>query len=358
MAFGLLSSNIPIPNKNTILYTSSSGVLVDGKITISHKNFEPTKVKVGISTNGIDSKYIVSAVLEKGETYESDTIYFGNGQSLIIQSSLPNTNFVIFGEEYSDTTDSVILTSQISTKNKRLPLYTAPVGRSVEVTVVASNLGSLDSKIRLGITTSSVLNFNSSEYIEYNENLHPNQSYSRAKLKLSNGQTLVYSSDDGSRVSFVVFGKSVEEPLPPNTFSSLTVTGPASISGNVNISGIITATSIDAQVSAENVAGNLPENVSSTIRFRSNQSPVGTARTLSANKNLNLTITNGIANLSVSESISINDGANIGGPLSVGSTINALNNKVINVGTATSDLDATNKKYVDTRAIVMAIALS
>lgn len=358
MAFGLLSSDIPIQNKNTILYTSSSEVLVDGKITISHKNFEPTRIKVGISTNGIDSNYIVSTTLERGETYESGTIYFGDGQSLIIQSSLPNTNFVLYGEEYLDTTDSVILTSQISTKNKRLPLYTAPAGRSVEVTVVASNLGSLDSRIRLGISTSSALNFNSSEYIEYNENLHPNQSYTRANLKLSNGQTLVYSSDDGSRVSFVIFGKSVEDSLPLNTFSSLIVNGPASISGNVNVSGIITAASIDAQVNAEDVIGNLPTDVSSTIRFRSNQSPVGTARTLSANKNLNLTITNGIANLSVSESISINDGANIGGPLSVGSTINALNNKVINVGTATSDLDATNKKYVDTRAIVMAIALS
>jgi hypothetical protein len=71
-----------------------------------------------------------------------------------------------------------------------------------------------------------------------------------------------------------------------------------------------------------------------------------------------LTVVNDIANLSLSENISINDNASIGGSLSVGSTINALNNKVINVGTATSDFDATNKKYVDTKAIVMAIALS
>jgi hypothetical protein len=359
MAFGLLSSKIPIQNKNSILYTSSSGVLVDGKLTISHKNFEQTKIKVGISTNGIDSKYIVSTILERGETYESENIYFGNGQSLIIQSSLPNTNFVLYGEEYSDTNDSVILKSVVSTQNKRFALYTAPIDKSVEITAVAVNLGSLKSKIRLGITTSSVLNFDSSQYIEYNESILPNESYTRTNLKLSNGQTLVYSSDDNSRVSFVVFGKSAEEPLPPNTFSNLTITnGPTNISGNVNISGIITATSIDAQLSAEDVVGNLPDSVSPTLRFRDNQSPVGVARTLSANKNLNLTITNGIANLSVSESISIDDGASIGGPLSVGSTINALNNKVINVGTATSDLDAANKKYVDTRAIVMAIALS
>jgi len=358
MAFGLLSSSIPVPNKNTILYTSSSGILVDGKISISHKNFEPVRIKVGISTNSIDLNYIASTVLERGETYESENIYFGNGQSLIIQSSSLNTNFLLYGEEYTDTTDSIILNSEISTKNKRLALYTAPSGRSVEVTVVACNLGSLNSKVRLGIATSSALDFNSSQYVEYDELVSPNESYVRTNLKLSNGQTLVYSSSDNSRVSFTVFGKSVEEGLPPNTFSNLTVNGSASIGQNLNVVGIITATSINASLDATNLTGNTPTNVSSTIRFRSNQSPVGVARTLSANKNLNLTISNDIANLSLSESISINDGAVIGGSLSVGSTINALNNKVINVGTATSDLDAANKKYVDTRAIVMAIALS
>jgi len=103
MAFGLLSSSIPIPNKNTLLYTSTSGVLVDGKISISHKNFEPVKIKVGISTNSTDLYYVASTVLERGETYESENIYFGNGQSLIIQSSSLNTNFLLYGEEYADT---------------------------------------------------------------------------------------------------------------------------------------------------------------------------------------------------------------------------------------------------------------
>ena len=358
MAFGLLSSSIPVQNKNTLLYTSASGTLVDGKISISHKNFEPVRIKVGISTNSVDLNYIASTVLERGQTYESDTIYFGNGQSIIIQSSLPNTNFLLYGEEYPDTEDSIILTSKISTKNKRLALYTAPPGESVEVTVVACNLGSLDSKIRLGIATSSILDFNSSQYVEYDELVEPNESYVRPNLKLSNGQTLVYSSSDNSRVSFTVFGKSVEEPLPPNVFSNIIVNDSAFIGQNLNVVGVITASSVNASMNAANLTGSTPANVSSTIRFRNNQSPVGVARTLSANKNLNLTISNDIANLSLSESISINDGAVIGGTLSVGSTINALNNKVINVGTATSEFDATNKKYVDTRAIVMAIALS
>lgn len=358
MAFGLLSSSIPIPNKNIVLYTSSAGILVDGKISISHKNFEPVKIKVGISTNLVDLNYIASTVLERGETYESENIYFGDGQSLIIQSSSLNTNFLLYGEEYADTTDSIILNSEISTKNKRLPLYTAPSGRSVEVTVVACNLGSLGTKIRLGIATSSELNFNSSQYVEYDESIEPNQSYTRTNLKLADGQTLVYSSSDNSRVAFTVFGKSVEEPLPANTFSNLTVSNSAVIGGNLNVAGVITATSLNGSLNAANLTGNIPTNVSSTIRFRSNQSPVGTARTLSANKNLSLTVVNDIANLSLSENISINDNASIGGSLSVGSTINALNNKVINVGTATSDFDATNKKYVDTKAIVMAIALS
>jgi len=358
MAFGLLSSSIPIPNKKISLYTSAVGTLVDGKISISHKNFEPARIRVGVSTNSIDLDYVVSAIIERGETYESEPIYFGNGQNLIIQSSLPNTNFLLYGEEYSDTQDSVILDSKISTKNKRLPLYTAPVGKSVEVTVVVCNLGSLPSKIRLGITTSSALDFSSSQYVEYDEKILPNESYTRTNLKVSDGQTIVYSSNDGSNVSFTVYGKSVEEPIPPNTFPNLTVYDSASIGSNLNVVGVITATSINASMSASNLTGSIPLNISSSIRFRDNQSPVGTARTLSANKNLDLTVTNEIANLSLSESIDINEGASIGGPLSVGSTINALNNKVINVGTATSDFDATNKKYVDTRAIVMAIALS
>ena len=360
MAFGRLTSHIPEKNKNFTLYSSQVGELVQGRISVTHKNFNPVKVRIGISTDGISSKYInYNTIIEPGQSLETNDIYFGNGQDIIVKASDPDVNFILIGEVLEDTNDSSILSSLRSTENKRKILYQCPANTSVEVNVIACNLDVFDGRCRIGISSSGVIDYKSSDYVEYNFTLGPNENIEKRNIRLSNGQSIVCSSDDDSTIDFIVFGRSIEESLPPNTFSELKVLGNADFDGSINVTGVITASAINGSIDASNLLGEIPENVQgSNLKFRSNNSLVGSAKTVSFNQNLNFNITNGIANVRLSDNVSINQNATVGGTLSVGGTINTLNNRVTNIAEPSDSKDAANKKYVDTKSIVMSIALS
>jgi hypothetical protein len=360
MAFGRLSSHIPEKNKNFTLYNSQLGELVQGKISVTHKNFNPVKIRIGISTDGLASKYInYNTILDPGQSLETNDIYFGNGQRIIIQASDPNVNFILVGEVLEDSNDASILNSLRSTENKRKVLYQSPSNTSVEVNVIACNLDAFEGRCRIGISSSGISGYTSSDYVEYNFSLGPNENVEKRNIKLSNGQSIICSSDDNSIVDFVVFGKSIEELLPPNTFSNIRVLGDSQFDGSVNIVGVITASVINGSIDASNLVGEISENVQgSNLKFRNNNILVGSAKTVSFNQNLNFNIINGIANVSLSDNISINQNATVGGTLSVGGTINTLNNRVTNIAEPSDSKDAANKKYVDTKSIVMSVALS
>ena len=360
MAFGLLASTIPIINKDTSLYTSSSSTLVEGKISISHKNYNPVKVRVAISTNGVDQDYLhYNRILNYGETFETDTIYFGNGQRILVRSTDPDTNFVLYGETSTDSTNSGFLSSVQTAGKTELALYTAPVGYNVTATVVACNLNSVPAVARLGITTNSLVGFTTSQFLEYDASIEPGQTYVRKDLKLSPGPTLVCSSSDYSYVNYVVYGvkTSPTTVAVDATFATLTANKLIVQNGGV-VTGVLTATSFNGSINASNLTGRIPDSVTgSSVISQSKGLVVGAANTINFNSNLNVVNTNRVATVNLDQNINITS-ATLSGALSVGSTINALNNKVINVGTATSNSDAANKLYVDTRSIVMSISLS
>jgi len=360
MAFGLLASTIPIINKDTSLYTSSVGNLVGGKISISHKNYNPVKVRVAISTNGVDQDYLhYNRIINYGETFETDTIYFGNGQRILVRSTDPDTNFVLYGETSTDSTNSGFLSSVQTAGKTELVLYTAPVGYNVTATVVACNLNSVPAVARLGITTNSLVGFTTSQFLEYDASIEPGQTYVRKDLKLSPGQTLVCSSSDYSYVNYVVYGikSPTIAPVVDATFATLTANKLVIQNGGV-VTGVLTATSFDGAVDAANLSGQISTSVTgANIVIQSKYLSVVSATTVNFNSNISAANINGSAVVDLDPNISITS-ASISGPLSVGSTIDALNNKVVNVGTATSNYDAANKKYVDSRASAFAIALS
>ena len=91
MAFGLLGSVIPNPSKNTVLYISATD-LIDGKVAISHKNFEDVKVRVAITTGADNLNYIhYNRVIPAGQTLQTNDLSFGNGQKLVVHSSCQYT---------------------------------------------------------------------------------------------------------------------------------------------------------------------------------------------------------------------------------------------------------------------------
>ena len=116
------------------------------------------------------------------------------------------------------------------------------------------------------------------------------------------------------------------------------------------------------------------------IQIREDNTTIGVATVINFGSNILATFATGVATVTTSNDFNIAQnftvatnkfsvvGATgntqiagtlgISSSLSVSGNIDALNNKVINVGTATSALDVTNKSYVDTRSIAMSIALS
>ena len=58
MAFGLLGSIVPQINKNECLYQSPVNNLAIGKVSISSKNYNPVKIRLGISTDDVNLKYL------------------------------------------------------------------------------------------------------------------------------------------------------------------------------------------------------------------------------------------------------------------------------------------------------------
>ena len=360
MAFGLLASSVPIINKDTPLYLSGGSDLVKGKVSISHKNYSPVIVRVAISTNGIDQEYLhYNRIINYGETFETDTIYFGNGHSILVKSNSPDTNFVLYGETSTNTAGSGYFSSVQTAGKSELTLYTSPDGYNSNVTVVACNLNSVPALARLGITTGSLAGFTTSQFLEYDAKINPGQTYVRKDLKLSGGQRLVCSSSDYSYVNFVVYGIKESITLVPvdAVFDDLTANRLIVQNGGV-VTGILTATSFSGTINASNLIGNIPQSVTgSNIILQNKGTTVGSSTTINFNDNLNVVNVDRVATVNIDNNINITS-ATLSGNLSVGGTINALNNRVTNVGMAISSLDAANKAYVDSTSSVFAIAFS
>jgi hypothetical protein len=416
MAFGLLGSIVPQINKNEVLYQSPVSNLATGKVSISSKNYNPVKIRLGITSDNINVEYLeYNKFINYGETFETENIYVGNGQRLVVRSTAPDVNFLFYGETKDETVNPVksgLLNAVTSTDNQKKQLYTIPANASATVTLSVCNLDSQPAKARIGLSNFDLNSFDSSEYLEYDVEIGPNQTYTRTNIKLSATQTLVCSSSSGSNLSFVCHGSllygavtsndlvvpgdlRVDGRLGIGTISSrekLDLIGNALISGGLNVSGTITGNLNSSNVNQALInLGALPSidgsaltgitAASSTgIIIRENGTNIGVATAINFTDNLLATFSTGVAQVRITDDVNIvrnftvsNDRFSVDGvtgnsevagtlgissTLSVSGNINALNNKVINVGAATSRFDATNKSYVDTRSIAMSIALS
>lgn len=427
MSFGLLGSIIPEINKNSILYIAPSNNLISGKVSISSKNYNPSKIRVGLTTDGIDIKYLhYNKSINYGETFESGLIYIGSNQRLLVRSTIPDVNFVLYGETSEDSANPVksgLLGSVLSSNSTKKELFLCPQNANALVNLSICNLNSLPAKTRIGITSSLAIPFNSSHYIEYDVEIGPNESYNRNDLKLTADQAIIVSSSENSSVNFVCHGRLVYGEISDDnltvignlrvdgntglgTFfarSKLDVIGNARVDGTLTVSGIITGivTSTSLNQSLLNL-GALPAIDGSAltgivaqggggpggitgIQIRDSGIPVGVATAINFAQNIKASFGLGIASVRLDDNVSIpgdidalgnirvatnkfvvngsTGNVTATGSISANSTvsgngINALNNRVTNVGTATSDTDATNKRYVDNRTIAISIALS
>ena len=219
MAFGLLQSIIPEVDKNTTLYGAPNQTLAQGKISISSKNYNPVRVRVCLSTTSAydDVEYLeYDRYINYGETYETGIISVGNGQRIVVRADHTKVNFVFTGEEINEGTGilngnySGLLGNVISTNSDDKLLYSVPTGlKANTATLNIVNLKSFPAKARIGLLKSAdaITDFSSEDYIEYDVEIGPNDTYVRSDLKLDESQKIVVSSSNDSKLQFLVHGR-------------------------------------------------------------------------------------------------------------------------------------------------------
>ena len=239
MAFGLLSSTIPSPGPVINLYTGPSNKLTVGKITIGSKNYDPSRIQIGYKDSGGEVRYFeYNRYIKYGEVIETENLFIGAGQELLVRSTEPDVNFLFYGQTTNDVINPVrsgVLQHTLSTGPVKQALFTAPSGSESEVTVSICNLGPDPATVKLGLANGNIASFDSTEYLDFGFQIGPGQTYTRPNIKLGEGQSLVGFSNFGSKVTFLCHGQLFYAVSGSPTSDDFIVLGNSRIDGNLGI---------------------------------------------------------------------------------------------------------------------------
>ena len=238
MAFGLLNSIIPSPGPVTNLYQGPSNKLTVGKITVGSKNYNPSRIQIGYR-DGNDVRYFeYNRYIKYGEVIETDNIFIGAGQELLVRSTEPDVNFLYYGQTSNDIINPVrsgVLQHTLSTGPVKQSLFTAPAGSESKVTVSICNLGPDPATVKLGLANGDINSFDSTEYLDFGFQIGPGQTYTRPDIKLGEGQSLVGFSNFDSKVTFLCHGRLYYAVSGLPTSDDFIVLGNSRIDGNLGI---------------------------------------------------------------------------------------------------------------------------
>lgn len=208
MASGSLASIRPtVASKNEVLYTAPQGKLVEGKVYITNLNSSDVKVRIGLSTTGltgfnVNTGYVVfEQVIPANEYFESDDLFFADGQSVIIRADNINAKFTLLGAETENREGAGFLAQGTSLTDKASTLlFTVPTDyKQLKGNLYICNRGSFDAKVRVGLGTTST------DYIEYNYVVKRGTTHFRSDLRASGGDVF-YIRSDQDLANFVLTG--------------------------------------------------------------------------------------------------------------------------------------------------------
>ena len=165
MSYGLLNSIIPSPGPVTNLYQGPNDKLTIGKITVASKNYNPSRIQIGYKDGTGDVKYFeYNRYIKYGEVIETENIFIGPQQELIVRSTEPDVNFLYYGQTINDIINPVrsgVLSHTLSVDPTKQALFTAPVGSQSLVTVSICNLGPDPATVKLGLANADINSFES-----------------------------------------------------------------------------------------------------------------------------------------------------------------------------------------------------
>ena len=238
MAYGLLNSIIPSPGPVTNLYQGPNDKLTIGKITVASKNYNPSRIQIGYR-DGSDVRYFeYNRYIKYGEVIETENIFIGAQQELLVRSTEPDVNFLYYGQTINDIINPVrsgVLSHTLSVDPTKQALFTAPVGSQSLVTVSICNLGPDPATVKLGLANADINSFDSTEYLDFGFQIGPGQTYTRPDIKLGAGQSLVGFSNFDSKVTFLCHGRLYYAVSGLPTSDDFIVLGNSRIDGNLGI---------------------------------------------------------------------------------------------------------------------------
>ena len=370
--FGYLGSLTPSKDVKAILHTADAGKLVEGKLTITHKNPFPTRVRVGVASGLLSSfdpsSFIIyDHIIAEGESYETAAIYYANEQNLVVESDKDNTSFVIQGQMVDDPTDKSGFVNSLKTTSLEndVVLYTVPSGEEATLNLFITNQSADPAKIRLGISTENQITLAPSEYIEYNLDINPRQTYQRTDIKVRGDQSVIVWTDN-SNVAFAAYAKfnftiittdlslsgSLDIGTTINVGTDLTVNGTSVLTGKVT-----TGAGLDVTGNTD-VRGSLTGYNSSDLLKYSLSNETGLLSTQGSISSVGGISTSGTLEVGANKfSVDPTTGNITGTSGSFSSNLDLLNNKVTNLAEPTDQTDAVNRRYVDSKITAFSIAL-
>ena len=370
--FGYLGSITPSANQKVVLHTADAGKLVEGKLTITHKNPFPTRIRVGVSSGTLDafdpSAYIIyDQILAEGESYESADIYYANNQNLVIESDKDNTSFIITGQMLDDPTGKsgfVHSLTATATEND-LVLYSVPPGEEANLNIFVTNQSSDPGRIRMGVGSENATTLDPDEYIEYNLDIDPRQTYQRVDIKARGDQSIIVWSDNPG-ISFAAYAKfnytiittdlSLSGSLDVGT--SMDVGTNLTVSGTSVLTGKLTASSGLDVTGTTDVRGTLTGYNSTDVLKYSLSNETGLLSTQGSITSVGGISTSGTLEVGANKfTVDPSTGNLTGTSGSFSSNLDLLNNKVTNLAEPTEQTDAVNRRYVDSKITAFSIAL-
>lgn len=373
--FGYLASLVTPLKTRVALHTAEAGKVVEGKLVITHKDPYPVRVRIGVSTGGVldfnpENYILYDYEIGEGESYESDTIYYGNNQTLVVWSTCASTAFVLHGQIKTDpTATGFVAAAMLNPTKTNTTIYSVPTDEEALLSLFVANQSSSNARFRIAVVDSSVAPaVTSDQYIEYNQDLLPRVSYQRKDIKVRGDQSIVAYSDNPD-VSISVYAK-FNYSVVDTDFTiggQLTVGGATILQDTLEVRQTATfKETLDAEKAVTigtdavpanlTVKGDVAVGSASIAQSTGNISTPGilTANTIATSGNIvagsNKVVLDGSAgDLTMQGQLTV-----VGG---FAGDLNLLNNKVTNLADPAAATDAANRKYVDSKVVAFSIAL-
>ena len=373
--FGYLASLVTPLKTRVALHTAEAGKVVEGKLVITHKDPYPVRVRIGVSTGGVldfnpENYILYDYEIGEGESYESDTIYYGNNQTLVVWSTCASTTFVLHGQIKTDPTDTgFVAAAMLNPVKTNKTIYSVPTGEEALLSLFVANQSSSNARFRIAIVDSSVApTVTSDQYIEYNQDLLPRVSYQRKDIKVRGDQSIIAYSDNPD-VSISVYAK-FNYSVVDTDFTiggQLTVGGATILQDTLEVRQTATLKeTLNAEKEVTIGTDAVPANL--TVKGDVAVGSVSIAQSTGNISTPGLLTSNTVAtsgNIVAGSNKVVLDGStgaiNMQGQLTVvggfAGDLNLLNNKVTNLADPAAATDAANRKYVDSKVVAFSIAL-